>query len=674
MLAATLAGAALVAAPVQAQTARKPSSFLSHDVQAEPDAAASLPALNNRADFDRMARVYDADTPLAIPHVLFVIDRHTLDAQGHARLDFVNSRRFDLHAAFVAAQRLSPPLSRSTLAAQYRDPNRRFFFGTLSWQSALRRWVWEAWDGDQLTPALITQTQQLVQNHFFAPVALKTNSSQHEGAAESAGIAYVSQMAIVREQPFWPLNIGQSHGRLRLITGSLDAVPDVRPDDILVLREVPQTLPPVAGVITTRPSTVLSHVNLLAKSWGIPNAYVRNAFDVLRAHSGQRVTLKVARSHYSVTPQTAEETQAAATPSASAPASAPIKGDATEATRPPVAPAVHWAAPTLDREDLTELSALRADDHRHCGRKAANLGNIAAAIASGRIATAAPVPDGFCIPYAHYAEFMRQPAVRERIAQAEHSEGFERDPARRRAALDALRRDLVALPASRYRRDAWLDAWHTQLPGAPVFVRSSANVEDLPGANAAGLYASVPNVNGDDSLIHAIKTVWASVFNFEAVEARRHAGIPFDRVAMGVLVQKAVAARSAGVLVTCNPLDPRHRNATYISAKRGLGIKVVEGQRVAEQVLYDRSTRAVQRLSASEEDSELQLDPRGGVREVPSSANRTVLTDPLVRRLAHTGQQLRNLFGGIDQDIEWAIDEQGRIVILQARPFACAAP
>ena len=146
---------------------------------------------------------------------------------------------------------------------------------------------------------------------------------------------------------------------------------------------------------------------------------------------------------------------------------------------------------------------------------------------------------------------------------------------------------------------------------------------------------------------------------------------------MGVFVQQAVAARNSGVLVTADPFDPQHRNATYISAKRGLGIKVVEGRRVAEQVLYDRSTRAVQVLTRSGETSELRLDARGGVRDVPldaSDSTRAVLTDAMVRRLSDTGQQLRTIFNGRDLDVEWATDEQGRLVILQARPYVNGTP
>ena len=654
----------LLAGPAMAQTARKPSGFRSHEAQAAPDAVASLPAIDSRADFDRLARVYDAGTPLALPHLIFVIDRASRDAQGRERVHYINARRYQLHEQFVVDQHLAPPQDRAAWAAHYRNPNRRFVLGTLSWQPAVQRWVWEAWEGDQLTPLLVALTQARLQATFFAPLAFKTNSTQHEAAARGAQLEFISQAEIVREQPFLPLNVGQRSGRLRLID-SVESTPDLQPSDIVVLREVPLALPPVAGVVTTQPSTVLSHVNLLAKSWGIPNAYVRDAFTALRPLAGRWVSLRVTRTGYDVAPDPQAEQRAAQA------ASRVTANLAAARAMPPL------AEPQWSKDELVELADLRAADHRRCGSKAANLGEIDAARRAGRLTQVAPVPDGFCIPFAHYAEFMRQPEVRERIARAERSPGFATDPARRQAELAALRRDLVELPVNSYRSDQWLQAWHDHLIGTGVFVRSSSNAEDLPGFSGAGLFATVPHVTGEAELLRAVKTVWASVFNFEAVEARRQSGTPFERVAMGVFVQQAVAARNSGVLVTADPFDPQHRNATYISAKRGLGIKVVEGRRVAEQVLYDRSTRAVQVLTRSGETSELRLDARGGVRDVPldaSDSTRAVLTDAMVRRLSDTGQQLRTIFNGRDLDVEWATDEQGRLVILQARPYVNGTP
>ncbi|KAG0744427.1 hypothetical protein G6F24_016083 [Rhizopus arrhizus] len=112
-------------------------------------------------------------------------------------------------------------------------------------------------------------------------------------------------------------------------------------------------------------------------------------------------------------------------------------------------------------------------------------------------------------------------------------------------------------------------------------------------------------------------------------------------VVMGVLVQQAAASDSSGVMITRDPFDASRRYVTYISAKRGLGIKVVEGKRQAEQLMYSSWSKAVQVLSRSAEDTQLVADAAGGVREVPIEGSRQVLNDALVARLAAVGNQIK---------------------------------
>jgi phosphoenolpyruvate synthase/pyruvate phosphate dikinase len=73
-------------------------------------------------------------------------------------------------------------------------------------------------------------------------------------------------------------------------------------------------------------------------------------------------------------------------------------------------------------------------------------------------------------------------------------------------------------------------------------------------------------------------------------------------------------------------------------------------------------------LTRSEEDSLLTFDEQGGIREIPISGERMVLTDEVVRRLAAAAEKIKSLFHGKDQDIEWAF-MKGQIYIVQARPY-----
>ena len=602
-----------------------------------------LARIPDRAAFDSLARVYEPGTPYAIEHLLFAIEP---GRGGRAdRVFFINTQRYPLHEDFLRGQYLMANVDHAAMRRLYTAADRRFVLGTLGWHAESGQWLYEFWEGDAIEPAQLAQVQADLAAAFFTPVTFKANSSTQEAAARAAKVDLVTETQILGARDYLPLNTGVAEGRLRIVDDiESDKLEDILPTDIVVLREVPLALPPVAGVVTDRPSTVLSHVNLLAKGWGVPNAYVKDASARLHALDGQWVRLAVTPTGWT----------ADARP---APPRLPAR-----------AAAARVKAPNLAITGLLPLAQMGIARIDACGGKAARLGQIEAERRAGRLAGTAPVPDGFCIPYASYRAFVAQPAVAARIAAAYATPGFDRSRAVRRQALDALRTDLVALPMPGTATTAWRAQWTSQLQGAGVFVRSSSNSEDLAGFSGAGLYSTVPNVTKADDLDRAVRTVWASVFNFEAVEARRQARIPDDAVVMAVFVQRAVDSVSAGVLITRDPFDTTHRDVVYVSAKRGIGIKVVEGKRVAEQSMWEARSGAVRRLSRSAEDTELKLDKAGGVTEraVPVSAD--VLSDDLVRRLGRVGLRLKTLLGG-EQDVEWAIDPQGRVVVLQARPY-----
>ena len=625
-----------------AQTASKPSGY--HAQRAAPDQPTTvswLAKVPNRAAFDRLARIYEPGTARELPHLLFLIDRGDQD-----RVYFINTRRYALHTQFLRARRLARGQTREAMVSNYRDANRRFLLGTLAWQRDLKRWTYEFWEGDRLTEVLLSLAQGRLRDSFFAPIVFKANATFQEEIAQQANIAFVTQQMLIGEQTFAALNSGIARGRLHFIDAETE-IDELEADEIAVLSETPLSLPPVAGVITARPSTTLSHVNLLAKGWGIPNVYIRDALTELKQYDQRWVELRVSRNGYRVRPIEPPTTTIVV----------------TRARR------IDLPIPKLVDVGLKPLHSLRFSDRAHCGAKAANLGVIANAIRAGKLPGVAPVPFGFCIPFVEFANFVNSAEVRKRIADTEQSPGFATSRVVRARALELLRGHLAQIPLPEKQTKRWTASWNRMLRGAGVFVRSSSNSEDLPNFSGAGLYTTVPNVREPDALPLAVKQVWASIYNTSAYEARRVAGVPHDRAVMAVMVQQAVDAASAGVLVTADPFDPFHRNATYISAKHGLGIRVVEGKRQAEQVLFDRRSGAVQVLTHSDDSVALLLDENGGVREQAIDPSHAVLTDSVVRRLAQVGEQIKRLFGGRDQDIEWAIDHQGQIVVLQARPF-----
>ena len=599
----------------------------------------SLPAIKSQADFDKVSVTYDPNTPYALPHVMIVIDR-----KDNNRIYYVNKKRYSFHKDFVNGTYLSLERGREFFINNYLKPNRRFILGTLAYQTPIRRWTFEFWEGDLIPADLIQLAYDVVNKSFFAPVAFKPNSLRQEEATSTlAGMQRVLQSDIAKEQAYQALNIAKGLGRIHIIP-KLDDHVEIGSNEILVLDEVPIQLPPVAGIITSQPSTPLSHINLLAKGWGIPNAYIKNAKELLKQYDGWWVSFETLRENYTIKRAGMDQLR---------------EYQRRQAQRLDLVKPRY----SLTETRLLSLNQQRAHSSLAFGGKSANLGEVMFARLPGIV-----VPNGFTIPFHYYDEFIKRNELDEVIFGLLNDQKFVHDPAYRREKLVALRQQIETAEFDAALREKVLTKVAREYAGKGLFVRSSSNSEDLPNFSGAGLYTTVPNVRGEQELIDAIRKVWASLWNFEAYEARERAGVDHSKIFMAVLLQEGINSESSGVMISTDPFDPENKAAIYISAKRGLGIKVVEGQRIAEQIIFRPRTNAVQVLTRSAEDSLLTFDEKGGVKEVPITGDRVVLTDDVIRRLVRAAIEIKRVFGNRDQDIEWAY-MKGQIYIVQARPF-----
>src|SRR5690349_12133240 len=255
----------------------------------------SLPAIRSQGDFDKISVTYDANTPYALPHVMIVIDR-----KDGNKIYYVNKKRYSFHKDFVNGTYLSLERGKEFFVNNYINANRRFILGTLAYQIPIKRWTFEFWEGDLIPADQIQLAYEVINKTFFAPVAFKPNSLRQDEASRSLpGVQRVLQSDIAKEQAYQALNVARGLGRIHIIP-KLDDHVEIGFNEILVLDEVPVQLPPVAGIITSKPSTPLSHINLLAKGWGIPNAYIKNAKELFKQYDTWWVTFETNRDNYSV--------------------------------------------------------------------------------------------------------------------------------------------------------------------------------------------------------------------------------------------------------------------------------------------------------------------------------------------------------------------------------------
>src|SRR3546814_182594 len=136
-----------------------------------------------------------------------------------------------------------------------------------------------------------------------------------------------------------------------------------------------------------------------------------------------------------------------------------------------------------------------------------------------------------------------------------------------------------------------------------VAVRSSATAEDLPDASFAGQQETFLNVNGIDKVLHAIKEVFASLYNDRAIAYRVHHNFDHAAVALSAGIQRMVRSDkgAAGVMFTMDT-ESGFRDAVFITSSYGLGEAVVQGSvNPDEFYVYKPNIRAKKPAIRSEE-------------------------------------------------------------------------
>lgn len=219
---------------------------------------------------------------------------------------------------------------------------------------------------------------------------------------------------------------------------------------------------------------------------------------------------------------------------------------------------------------------------------------------------------------------------------------------------------------------AILDA-HDQLTGGDgavtVAVRSSATTEDAEDASFAGLQDTFLWVLDAQDTVKRVRECWGSLYSVESITYRRKHGLPEDGVAMAVVVQKMVDARTAGVMFTRSPTTG-DKSVITIEGAWGLGSAVVSGEVTPDRWVMGKITGEISVRDISDKHIRQVPAPGGGIvdEELPEEMrNAPALSDEELQALRSVGRQIERHYGR-PQDIEWAIDKNGRILLLQSRP------
>lgn len=317
------------------------------------------------------------------------------------------------------------------------------------------------------------------------------------------------------------------------------------------------------------------------------------------------------------------------------------------------------------------LDDLEPAAYRQAGTKAANLATLRR--------MGLPVPDGFVCTVRACRQFLNNDGLDTEIRRMLRNVEYGR--AGLMAVADEIRDKVLTAPLPVDLSRSLL-VCHARLmegkAGGTVSVRSSGVAEDRADHSFAGQYTSVLNVAGGDALLNAFREVVASGFGARAIAYRQRAGMDPAGFDLAVLFQTMVRARAAGVLMTRDPGRPRNERM-LLSAVSGLGTMAVDGSAPADLYRPWRSDAERGTMDGATDPEAVIVrktvrtvaDHGGGLREeaVPAQErDRPLLAPELIVQLTRYGEMIENLYG-MAQDIEWAVDDDGQLSVLQARPL-----
>jgi pyruvate, water dikinase len=316
---------------------------------------------------------------------------------------------------------------------------------------------------------------------------------------------------------------------------------------------------------------------------------------------------------------------------------------------------------------VRRLAEVGSADVVAAGGKAAGLGELARA--------GLPVPPGYVVLTAAFGQAM---------TALDPSGSLVRSVSVAEAA--GVRERITACPLPSEVAAQITAAYESLWPGeaaGPVAVRSSATTEDSAAASFAGLQDTYLGVRGAAAVLDAVRRCWASLYNDESVAYRRRLRLPEDGLAMGVVVQRMLRPRAAGVMFTRSPVTG-DRSVVAIEGTWGLGSALVGGEVTPDRFMVSKVTGEI---TGRKVGAKLRLHSFGPNEPgISSSAmplalrGRPCLADDEARVLASVGQRVEEHYGR-PQDIEWALlgelpgadlalhgDPADRIRLLQSRP------
>ncbi|MGB8882462.1 MAG: phosphoenolpyruvate synthase [Azonexus sp.] len=323
---------------------------------------------------------------------------------------------------------------------------------------------------------------------------------------------------------------------------------------------------------------------------------------------------------------------------------------------------------------------LRMTDVEQVGGKNASLGEMISQLAG----TGVRVPGGFATTAQAYRDFLAQSGLDAKINAM--LDALDVEDVNALAACGAeIRQAIMETPFPMALTVAITEQYQRLVADSTVdmsfAVRSSATAEDLPDASFAGQQETFLNIVGLENILHAIKEVFASLYNDRAISYRVHKGFVHADVALSAGIQRMVRSDkgAAGVLFTLDT-ESGFRDAVFVTSSYGLGETVVQGavnpdEFYVHKPMLAAGKKAVVRRNLGSKMIKMTFaaEKVAGKSVVTEDVEESLrhqfsINDEEVMELARYAMIIEQHYGR-PMDIEWGKDGvDGKLYILQARP------
>jgi phosphoenolpyruvate synthase/pyruvate phosphate dikinase len=463
------------------------------------------------------------------------------------------------------------------------------------------------------------------------------------------------------------LNPGYAMGELVVTDRSPEEI-EVASDKIYVFDRPPADLKPVAGIATVTEGNMVSHVQLLARNLGIPNAVLsKDNLKSLMAYNGKMVFYAVSNKGTVIlkpaSEMTAEE-QDLFSKKIRSEEKITVPIELMELSNPHVL-------------NLREVNAKHSG--RLCGPKAANLGQLKQMYPTH-------VVEGLVIPFSIFRMHFDQDMpgtkltywgyLKEIFSQAEIMTAQECSEADIEIftlqRLEVLRASIKKMPLKNEfkaeMKDCFREVLGSEIGGVPVFLRSDTNMEDLKDFTGAGLNLTLFNVLDQEKIWEGIKDVWASPYTERSYRWRQRYLLNPENVFPSILIIPSVNADYSGVMITKGVSTGNDDDIT-VAFNRGVG-GAVEGQASESWLLKAGGKNLL--LSPAREPEFTSIPATGGTEKLYATLEERLLTDAYLKALRTMAGSLKTDLKALGikgpYDVELGFKDD-KIWLFQVRPF-----